>query len=132
MPALTSVELNLIVWSVALCVLQMLISAILIHSQVGFAAMIGNREDFPALKGAAGRARRAHENMVANLVLFASLMLVVAITGKSNAMTALGAQLFFWGRLIYAIVYLLGIIWARTIVWAISLVGLFIIFFEVI
>ena len=132
MPTLTSIELNLIVWSVALCVLQMLISAILTHSQIGFAAMIGNREDLPELKGSAGRARRAHENMVANLVLFASLMLVVAITGKSDAMTTLGAQLFFWGRLIYAIVYLLGIIWARTIFWAISMVGLFIIFFEVI
>jgi uncharacterized MAPEG superfamily protein len=132
MPTLASIELNLIVWSVALCVLQMLISAILTHSQVGFATMIGNREDFPILKGAPGRARRAHENMVANLVLFASLMLVVALTGKSSAMTTLGAELFFWARLVYAIVYLLGIIWARTIVWAISMVGLFIIFIEVI
>jgi uncharacterized MAPEG superfamily protein len=132
MPNLASIELNLIVWSVALCVLQMLISAILTQSQVGLTTMVGNREDFPVLLGMPGRARRAHENMVANLVLFASLMLVVAFTGKSSAMTALGAQLFFWGRLVYAIAYLLGIRYVRTVFWAISMAGLFIIFFEVI
>jgi uncharacterized MAPEG superfamily protein len=110
----------------------MLFSAIVTHSQVGFATMIGNREGFPELTGAAGRARRAHENMVANLVLFASLMLVVAFTGKSDAMTTLGAQLFFWARLVYALVYLLGVPYARTISWAVSMVGLFIIFIEVI
>jgi uncharacterized MAPEG superfamily protein len=131
MPTLASIELNLIVWSVALCVLQMLISAILTHSQVGFATMIGNREGFPELTGAAGRARRAHENMVANLVLFASLMLVVAFTGKSDAMTTLGAQLFFWARLAYAFVYIAGSPWLRTAVWTVSVIGLALIFAQV-
>jgi uncharacterized MAPEG superfamily protein len=70
--------------------------------------------------------------MVANLVLFASLMLVVAFTNKSNAMTTLGAQLFFWARLVYAVIYLIGIPWARTIVWAISMVGLVLIFVQVV
>jgi uncharacterized MAPEG superfamily protein len=132
MPAQASVELNLLVWSVALCVLQMLIAVITAQGQVGLPPLVGNREGFPELKGVAGRASRGYVNMVANLVLFASLALVVAVTGKSNAMTALGAQLFFWARLAYAIIYLIGIPWARTIAWAISMVGLVLIFIQVV
>jgi uncharacterized MAPEG superfamily protein len=132
MSAQASVELNLLVWSVALCVLQMLIAVITAQGQVGLPPLIGNREGFPELKGIAGRASRAHQNMMANLVLFASLVLVVAVSGKSSPMTALGAQLFFWGRLVYAVIYLIGVPWARTIAWAISIVGLVMIFLQVI
>jgi uncharacterized MAPEG superfamily protein len=131
MPAQASVELNLLVWSVALSVLQMLISVVAAQGQVGLPPLIGNREGFPELKGIAGRALRAHQNMLANLVLFIALVLVVALTGKSNAMTVLGAQLFFWGRLAYAVIYLIGIPWARTIAWAISIVGIVSIFIQV-
>jgi uncharacterized MAPEG superfamily protein len=132
MPVQASVELNLLVWSVALCVLQMVISVITAIGEVGLKPVIGNRDGLPELQGLAGRALRAHENMVANLVLFASLVLVVALTGKSNAMTALGAELFFWGRVVYAIIYLIGIPWARTIMWTISVVGLALIFIQVV
>jgi uncharacterized MAPEG superfamily protein len=132
MPAQASVELNLLVWSVALCVLQMLIAVITAQGQVGLPPLIGNREGFPELKGVAGRASRAHQNMVTNIVLFAILVLVAAVSGKANAMTALGAQLFFWARLAYAVIYLIGIPWARTVAWAISIVGLVLIFLQVI
>ena len=39
-------------------------------------------------------------------------------------MTALGAQLFFWGRLAYALIYLAGIAWVRTAAWAVSIAGI--------
>jgi len=45
--------------------------------------------------GPAGRAR-AH-NMLENLALFASLVLVAQVAGKANATTALGAELFLLG-----------------------------------
>jgi uncharacterized MAPEG superfamily protein len=50
------------------------------------------------------------------------------VAGKTKAMTALGAQLFFWARLAYAIVYLAGVPWARTGVWLVSVIGLILIF----
>jgi uncharacterized MAPEG superfamily protein len=43
-------------------------------------------------------------------------------------MTLLGAQLFFWARLVYAFVYLAGIPWLRTGVWTVSVIGLILIF----
>jgi uncharacterized MAPEG superfamily protein len=63
-------------------------------------------------------------------VLFAALVLVAQAAGKANAVTALGAQLFFWGRLVYALVYIAGIPWLRTAVWFVSVVGLILIFVQ--
>jgi len=68
--------------------------------------------------------------MLESLVLFAALILVAALAGKTNAMTVLGAQLFFWARLVYALVYLVGVPWVRTGVWLVSVIGLILIFLQ--
>lgn len=51
-------------------------------------------------------------------------VLVVTLLNKSNATTALGAQLYFWVRMVYVPVYAAGVPVARTIVWTASIVGL--------
>lgn len=125
-------ELSMLVWAVALAFVQVVISAAGSTMQVGLPLLAGNREDMPALSGWAGRAQRAHRNMLESLVLFAALVLVAVDAGVSNSMTVLGAQLFFWGRLAYAIVYVAGIPWLRTGVWAVSIVGLVLIFLQLV
>jgi len=55
-------------------------------------------------------------------------VLVAVATGRTNGTTLLGAQIFFWARLAYALVYLGGIPWLRTAVWTVSIVGLALIF----
>ncbi|TXL70570.1 hypothetical protein FHP25_34105 [Vineibacter terrae] len=125
-------ELSLLVWSVALTVGQMVVAAMGANMQVGLTKLAGNREDMPAITGWAGRAKRAHLNMLESLVLFAALVLVAHAAGKTNAMTVLGAQLFFWARLAYAVIYVAGIPWLRTLVWAVSLVGMILIFLQLV
>ena len=127
-----SIDLKLLIWSVALTVVQMVVAVIGAQGKVGLPPLIGNRDDLPAMTGFAGRAQRAHRNMLESLVLFAVLVLVAQVTAKANAMTALGAQLFFWGRLAYAVVYWIGIPWVRTLVWAVSLIGLILIFVQLV
>ena len=100
--------------------------------QVGLPALAGNREGMPEITGWGGRAARAHRNMLESLVLFAVLVLVAVAAGKTNDMTLLGAQIFFWARLAYALVYIAGIAWLRTGVWAVSVVGLAMIFLQLI
>ena len=68
--------------------------------------------------------------MLENLALFAALVLIVVVSGKSNSTTVLGAQIFVWARVAYAVVYLAGIPWLRTLVWLASVVGLLLIFFQ--
>ena len=125
-----STDLHMLVWSIALTLVQMVIAAVGAMQQGGLPALAGNRGNLPAITGWAGRAARAHRNMLENLVLFAGLVLVAAATNHANAMTALGAQLFYWARLVYAGVYIVGVPWLRTGVWAVSVVGLVLIFLQ--
>jgi uncharacterized MAPEG superfamily protein len=127
-----SPDLKFLVWATALTVMQMVLAATAATQQVGLPTLAGNREDMPALVGLAGRAQRAHRNMLESLVLFAALVLVAQAAGKANATTALGAEIFFWARLVYAIVYLVGIPWLRTGVWAVGLAGLVVIFLQLV
>ena len=124
-------ELALLVWAVLLAFVQMLVAVMGATLQVGLPALAGNREGLAPCTGWAGRAARAHHNMLENLVLFAALVLVAVAAGRTNGTTLLGAQLFFWARLAYAVVYLAGIAWLRTAVWCVSVVGLALIFSQV-
>jgi len=125
-------ELNLLMWSVVLTVVQMLVAAQAAFNKVGLMTLVGNREGMPEITGWGGRASRAHWNMLENLVLFASLVLVAVVAGKTNDMTLLGAQLFFWARVAYAAIYIAGIIWVRTLAWLISVIGLALIFAQLV
>jgi uncharacterized MAPEG superfamily protein len=119
-----SMDLKYLLFSVLLTFVQVLIAAASANQVVGINTLAGNREGMADLTGFAGRARRAHLNMVENMVLFSVLVLVAAVAGKANAMTAMGALIFFWARLIYAVIYLLGIPWLRTLAWAVSVIGM--------
>ncbi len=121
-------DLTMLIWCVALTFVQMLVAGAGANGQLGLVTAAGNRDNLPPLTGWAGRARRAHANMLENLPLFAALVLVAQVTNHANPMTALGAHLFFWARLIYAIVYVAGIPWLRTIVWVVSVIGMLMIF----
>jgi uncharacterized MAPEG superfamily protein len=123
-------DLKYLLLSVLLCFVQMLIAATGANQKVGLATLAGNREGLPELTGWAGRARRAHLNMVENLVLFAVLVLLAEVEDKNSAMTALGAAIFFWARLAYAVIYVAGIAWLRTAAWFVSVIGMAIIAFE--
>ena len=127
-----SLELKLVVCAAALTFVQMLVSVVGVMLQVGLPALAGNREGLPEIVGWAGRSIRAHRNMLESLVLFAALVLVGQAAGKLNATTALGAQLFIWARLGYAAVYLVGVPWLRTAVWFVSVIGLAMIFWQVV
>jgi uncharacterized MAPEG superfamily protein len=127
-----SIELKMLVWSVALAFLQVVIAVLGAMFEVGLPTLAGNREPSPEATGWAGRARRAHLNMVENLVLFAALVLVAVAAQRTNSLTATGAQIFFWARLAYAAIYLAGIPWLRTAAWGVSVVGLVMIFLQVI
>jgi uncharacterized MAPEG superfamily protein len=119
-----SVELQLLVWSAILTLVQSLIAVLGAILQVGLPKLAGNREALPEFVGWAGRARRAYRNMLESFALFAALVLTAQVAGRTNAMTALGAELFFCARLVYVPVYLLGIPWLRTAIWGVSVVGL--------
>jgi len=127
-----SLELTLLVWSVALAFIQMLVAVTGATFQFGLPELAGNRERLPPASGWAGRAQRAHRNMLESLVLFAALVLVTESANRNSAMTGFGAHLFFWARAAYAIIYVAGLPWVRTAAWGVSVLGMFVIFLQLV
>ncbi|OFZ83743.1 MAG: hypothetical protein A2W21_11755 [Betaproteobacteria bacterium RBG_16_66_20] len=125
-------ELSLLVWATLLTLVQAVVAVQGAMMQVGLPMLAGNREGMPEIRGWGGRAARAHRNMLENLVLFAALVLAAVIAGKTNSTTLLGAQIFLYARIAYALVYIAGIPWLRTGVWGVSVVGLAMIFLQLI
>ena len=120
-----TVELTYLFWTAILAFVQVAIAATGTVLNNGLIEAANNRENFNRNPpGWAGRACRAHANMLENLVLFAILVIIAHLAQRNNEMTALGAQLFFWGRVAFAAVYIIGIPWLRTVVWGVSIVGL--------
>ena len=117
-------ELTLLVCAIVLAFAQLLAGVIGAMQQIGLPALLGNRQGLPEITGWAGRAQRAHRNMVENLVLFAALVLVAVLAGRTNATTLLGAQIFVWARLAYAVIYVIGLPLLRTLSWFVSVIGM--------
>ena len=68
----------------------------------------------------AQRMKAAHYNLVENLVVFATLVLMAHVLGVSNDMTVLACQVYFWARIAHAILYTLGVPWGRTLAFAVA------------
>lgn len=106
----------------------MLMSASLLRAKgwtpAGLTLAVGNRDDMPAPTPLAGRADRAAKNMLENLVLFAVVVLVARLAQVAPEQVEPGAALFFWSRVAYWVIYLVGVPWLRTVVWGASIVGL--------
>ena len=73
-----SLDLNLLVWSVALAFGQMLIAVLGACEQVGCRSWPVTARSTPR-RGLGRTAQRAHMNMLQNLVLFAALVLTAHV-----------------------------------------------------
>jgi uncharacterized MAPEG superfamily protein len=84
----------------------------------------GNRDNLPEATALAGRAERTARNTAENFMLFAAIALVAHAAGRAGARVDAGAEIFFWSRLVFIPVYYAGIVYLRTAVWLVSIVGL--------
>ena len=122
-----------LVWSGILTLVMLLVASgfcAKVWEPGGAQVAFGNREGMPPALGMAGRADRAAKNQMEAMVMFLALVLAAQVAGK-GAQAAYGATIFFWARLVYWPVYLAGIIYLRTLVWFVSMFGLFLILKEV-
>jgi uncharacterized MAPEG superfamily protein len=125
-------DLHYLAWSAVLCLVLWLPYVMARFGVWGITDTMGYPENPPPLPSWAGRAERAHRNMVENLVPFTALVLVANLGGYDGQMTAVGAAIFFWSRVAHAIVYMMGIPWARTLTFMASWVGSLMVFFAIV
>jgi uncharacterized MAPEG superfamily protein len=86
---------------------------------------LSNREAMPEPSPIAGRAQRAALNNLENLALFIAAFVAARLAGAAPEAVLPGAHLFVWGRVAYVGVYLAGIPYLRTLVWLVSVIGIF-------
>lgn len=120
-----AIELTMLLYSVILAFVITLVPATDSILRNGPLVMMGNRDQGMAEPSVWNRrAKRASANMAENLLWFAALVLVAQAAGVSTENTALGAQLFFWGRVGHAAIYIAGVPYVRTLAWMVSLAGM--------
>lgn len=118
--------LDLVVYMTLLTFLAIMIGAFLKNREwtpEGLKAGLSNRDDVPEATLLGGRAERAAANSIEALLLFVPLALVAQLAGSAEQVL-LGATVFLWARIAYLPIYLVGIVYLRSIVWAIGIVGL--------
>jgi uncharacterized MAPEG superfamily protein len=118
-------EMSMLVWSVVLGLVQIAIVATgsIARRGVGWAA--GPRDDQPKpLGNVFARLDRARSNFMETFPLFLAVVIAAHVLQRHDSMTVLGAQLYFWARLVYVPAYATGIPYLRTLVWAVSIAGI--------
>jgi uncharacterized MAPEG superfamily protein len=120
-----AIELKLLVWSILLGLAYIVTAVTFSLWQRGLLWNVGNRSDESRpLSAMAARADRASRNFLETFAFFAAAVLAVVFAQRSSAATVLGAQIYFWARLAYLPVYVAGIPYLRTAIWAASIWGL--------
>jgi uncharacterized MAPEG superfamily protein len=113
-------ELTSLVWVCAINALMWLpyiLNTIMVQ---GMADAVGYPENLKPLAPWASRLKKAHYNAVENLVVFASLVLVLNAAQLSNETTVMACTIYFWARLAHLLVYTFGVPWLRTLTFAVS------------
>lgn len=118
-------ELCMLMWSVVLGLVQIALAASGSVIQRGLTWAVGARDgEAKALTGISARLYRASSNFLETFPLFAVVVLLALALNRHTALTVLGAQLYFWARLVYVPAYAAGIPWLRSLIWTVSIVGI--------
>ena len=118
-------ELSMLAWATILGLLQVALVATCSVVQRGLPWAVSPRDDaMPALTTIASRLDRARGNFLETFPFFVALVLANHVLQQHDSMTILGAQLYFWARVAYVPAYAAGIPYLRTLIWAVSIVGL--------
>ena len=119
------IELQMLLWSAVLGLVQIALAATMSTAQRGVAWNAGARDEVARpLTGAAGRLERASRNFLETFPFFAVAVLMLAWLDLETEQTALGAQLYFWARVLYVPAYAAGIPYLRTVIWVVAMAGL--------
>jgi uncharacterized MAPEG superfamily protein len=123
-----TIELTLLAWTLVLAFVQILLFDVARTRQYGLGWNTGPRDEaMPPLSAVAERLRRAQDNLYETLPLFIGAVLIAHLAGRDSRWTAIGAHIYFWGRVAYVPLYAFGVRQIRSLVWLVSIAGLVII-----
>lgn len=119
-----SIDLWMLFGAVILGLVHLGAASMAFKAQVGNRYTVGARDENLQPTHIAGRLERAQRNFGETFPLFAAVVLALHVTGKADAWSALGAELYLGGRIAYLPAYASGLPWIRTICWQVATLGL--------
>ena len=92
-----------------------------------------NLRDGSKFSAAIRRANRTHVNLVEQFGAFAGLVVIAHLIGLSNGITQSAAMVYFWARVVHALVMLIGFkhFMARTLIFTISFISLLVLAWQI-
>jgi uncharacterized MAPEG superfamily protein len=120
MSELTCLELSVVLWLVH----------VLVQGAIGNVVMpagyLATARDKPAeARGVFyGRSCRALANYLENFTAFVAVALALIATQRTGGAGAIGATIWILARIVYLPIYVFGIIYVRSALWVISIIGL--------
>ena len=125
MPDLGSTETTMLWASALLGIVYLLAAAIPSVLARGLPWAVGARDEPGAPLGkVGGRHHRAWKNIIETFPLYEAAVLVEAQVPQDGDIAAMGAQLYFWGRVAFLPLYAIGVPFLRTIAWTAALAGI--------
>lgn len=117
-------ELQYLVWGVALLIAHILVQATFSDLSKGIGWALGPQDSTRDQSAVAGRIQRALRNYLETFPAFIALALILAVTDLGNAISAMGAAIWFWARIVYIPAYVIAIPMVRSVMWFVSIGGL--------
>ncbi len=110
---------------IILGLVHVLLAGALVTASRGASWNASNRDGVPPpVPVHASRAERASHNFLETFPFFAAALVCAIAVGRDGYLVQTGAQIYFWARLAYLPVYVIGIPYLRSLVWAVALAGL--------
>jgi uncharacterized MAPEG superfamily protein len=120
-----TLELKMLALSIVLGLVQIVLASHAASRQRGYVWTASSRDEArPALTGVAGRLARALQNFTETFPLFAAAVLIAHVAATHGRMIEWGVQLYFWGRVIYLVLYVAGVFLLRSLVWNVATLGI--------
>lgn len=118
-------ELTMLAWTLVLALVQVFLPIMGRTRQLGTKWNAGPRDEpTPPPDAVTGRLERAQRNLFETLPVFIGAVLIAHAADRNSSLTAMGAHLYFWARVVYVPLYALGIPYVRSLAFLVSMVGL--------
>ena len=119
------VELRILAFGALLLFVHIFVAIRFKTAQYGRKWNVGARDEpLPEANPMTGRTARAQANFLETFPIAIVALIGVVVADKTSALTALGGWTWLGARLVYLPLYAMGVPVVRTVVWAISMVGI--------
>jgi uncharacterized MAPEG superfamily protein len=121
-------DLQILAWTVALGLAQLVLSVAFNVAGRGLVYGIGPRDEPPRQLGViASRLERAYKNYMESFPFFAAAVLLGHAANPGEPALLLGGQIYLWARVFYVPAYVVAIPGIRTACWTVSIMGIVIV-----